>query len=72
MSSLWVFFICSIIWVSWEAHHLVGAFERVNRELHDVSIGQRRDPISVRENDRLFQELLENINTIIKKLWDRQ
>jgi len=70
MSSLWVFFVALIMWVCWEAHHLVGAFNRVKKELHDVSTGERKDTVHVRDKDQLFQELLENINVIIKKLYD--
>jgi len=69
MGSLWVFFVMLILWVSREANHLVGAFERVNKELYDVGTGQRKDPIIVRDNDQLFSDLLKNINVIIKKLY---
>ena len=69
MGALWVFFVGLLLWVYREANYLVGAFNRVKKQLNEVSTGKRQEPIIVRNQDHLFLELLENINVIIKKLY---
>ena len=48
--------------------NLVGAFERVLRELDEVIEGKRKSGINVRKNDGLAKELLDRVNTIIGKI----
>jgi len=71
LGSLWLFFVFLCIWVIKESNHLVGAFDRVKKELHDVSVGERKEVIIVRDKDHLFRELLENINVIVKNLYNK-
>jgi len=70
LGSLWCFFTLLIIWVFQESNHLVGAFDRVKRELKELSEGRKKGPIVVRDKDHLFKEILDSINVIIKKLYN--
>ena len=68
--SLLCFFMFLMFWVFKESKHLVGAFDRVKRELKEQSEGRKKGPINVRKKDRLFKEILESINAIIKKIYN--
>ena len=56
--------------VSWAyhiTHRIIGPHERVIRELDEVIAGKRKGPITAREGDDLFEELLQRVNTLIKR-----
>jgi hypothetical protein len=60
-----------VIMVSWAyhvTHRIIGPHERVIRELDEVLSGQRKEPITTRKGDEVYEELLNRINALIKKL----
>ncbi len=48
--------------------NLVGAFERILRELDQIIAGERRGPVVAREHDGLANEVLERVNKLIERL----
>jgi hypothetical protein len=47
--------------------HLVGAFERIIKELDEVIGGRSSKPLSARPKDELANELLKRINVLIER-----
>ena len=64
-----VILICIISWSYYVANKLVGPHERIIKELNDVIQEKKTDPLTVRNDDKMFAELLERINMIIEKLY---
>lgn len=48
--------------------NLVGAFERIIKELDDVVSGKSNKPLMARPKDELANELLKRINVLINRL----
>lgn len=64
---IWSFFMVTFIWAKKVSHRMVGAFERVNRELDQVVSGSDIDKISARDHDELVGDILLRINTLISQ-----
>ena len=60
--------ICIISWSYYVANKLVGPHDRIIKELDEVIQGKKTDPLTVRNDDKMFAELLEKINKLIEKL----
>lgn len=61
-----LFFVMSVLVITFIiSRNLVGAFERVIRELDDILEGRKETPVAVRKHDSLAQELLKRVNKII-------
>jgi len=65
--SLFSVFLLLMIWVYYVSRHLVGAFERILRELDDVIDRKRSTPIRARGKDDLANDLLKRINVLIQR-----
>jgi type VI protein secretion system component VasK len=63
---IWVFFLLVTIWSFMVSSNLVGAFERITRELDAVIDGRRKKVLKVREEDHPANELIERINMHIQ------
>lgn len=60
-----------VLLVSWAyhvTHRIVGPHERVIRELDEIIAGKKKEPITARKGDDAYDELLNRINALIKKL----
>ena len=57
-----------VVWTYIIASRLVGAHNRIIRELDEVVEGKRKSPITSRNGDSHFAELLQRINALIQKL----
>ncbi len=64
----WIFLILSCIWVYRKAYFIVGPFYRVLRELKMIEEGKKKDAIKVRDQDKMFVELIESINRLTSKM----
>jgi hypothetical protein len=60
--------ICIISWSYYIANKIVGPHDRIVRELDEVLEGKKTDVLTVRQDDKMFSELLERINKLIKKI----
>jgi len=65
---LWLFFATVILWVYFISSNLVGAFERVLRELDSNIEKKEKKHIYARKDDYLANDLLKRINTLIDNL----
>jgi hypothetical protein len=65
-------FILSAIWAFKIAHELLGAFNRIIKELDEVIEGRRTKSISARPEDGLAQELLKRINVLAQHYIDHK
>lgn len=54
------------------SNNLVGAFERIFRELDEVIGGKAKHDIKARQGDKLANELLKRINVIIRSFSDKK
>ena len=61
------FLIMHLIFSFIVSSNLVGAFERIIRELDQVIKGEKSAPITARTKDTLANELLSRINKLIEK-----
>ena len=68
VSTIWIFFMIVYVWAQLVSSKLVGAFERVIKDLDNVLMGNLKKPIRARDNDYLANELLARINKFIDKL----
>ncbi|MGE0268241.1 MAG: hypothetical protein AB7S78_07285 [Candidatus Omnitrophota bacterium] len=64
--TIWTFFAIVYVWAKIVSGRLVGAFERITRELDRVIEGQDVDRIYAREDDYIATVLLPRINYLIK------
>ena len=64
----WILFLLVLLWADLVSLSLVGAFERVIRELDAIIDGKERKPIRARARDHLANDLLKRINVLIKNL----
>ena len=58
---------CVIMWTYYISHRIVGPHNRIIVELDEIIKGTRTEPLSVRKDDKMFSELIDRINTLIKK-----
>jgi len=61
-------FFLNIIWAYRASSRLLGAFERILRELDNILETKQKRHIQARENDRLANELLERVNKLIDRM----
>lgn len=64
--ALAVVFIIILIWAYKMSANLVGAFERIIRELDEVIAGRSQRKIKARARDELANELLHRVNQLIE------
>ena len=57
-----------ILWAYKVSSNLVGAFERILRELDEILAGRGKRHIRARKDDELANELLKRVNALIDKL----
>ena len=62
-----VMLIFIILWVYYKTNKIIGPHERIIRELDETIAGKRKGSLTVRQDDHMFGELVERINTIIEK-----
>ena len=68
-SGITCFFLFVILLLSFLiSKNLVGAFDRILKELDEVIDGKDRNKIGVRVRDDLANELLSRVNVLIKNL----
>lgn len=68
MFSSWILLIVFCIWAYRKSYSIVGPFYRVIRELKMIEEGKKKDTIKVRDQDKMFIELIESINHLISKI----
>ena len=68
LASLWSFFIFIVMWAFVVSLRLVGAFNRIIKEMDDVISGKNIKHIGARPRDHLANELLKRINVLIDKM----
>ena len=61
-------FLAVIVWAYDVSSRLVGAFERILRELDEIIAGKGKHHIKARKDDLLANTLLERVNKLIDKL----
>jgi hypothetical protein len=54
------------MWLFIVLHNLIGAFDRIMKELDDIIAGRSKKTIVARPKDELANDLLKRINTLIK------
>lgn len=64
---LWMFFFVFLSWSFSVSSNIVGAFERIIRELDKIIGGGTKRPIIARTHDDLANELLKRINILISR-----
>ena len=57
--------------VYYASNKILGACDRILRELDDVVAGRRREPLKVRKGDKMFQDILDRVNVLIERLPDQ-
>ncbi len=65
---LWIIFVLILAWVYKSSSNLVGAFERIIRELTEINEGRRSGPIKVRDKDILANDLMTQVNKLIARM----
>jgi len=58
--------VCIILWTYYISHKIIGPHNRIIGELDEIIEGKRTEPLSVRKDDKMFSELIDRINTLIK------
>lgn len=64
--TIWTFFAIVYVWAKIVSGRMVGAFERITRELDRVIEGQDVDQIYARDDDYIATVLLPRINYLIR------
>ena len=57
-----------VFWTYYISNKIVGPHERILRELDEDIEGKRPGPISTRQGDEMFEQLLKRINALIAKI----
>lgn len=65
---IWIFFLLVAIWTYIVSSSLVGAFDRLTRELDDILITGKKRFLHVRRDDHPANEVVNRINKLINKL----
>jgi len=66
-----LFFVAAFLIISFIiSRNMVGAFERIVRELDEVIEGKRVGPLTARRYDVLAKDLLQRVNVLIEKRRD--
>ncbi len=68
---LWVLLFFVLYWAYRVSSQLVGAFDRILRELDEYLDGKGKKHIHSRKNDKLADELLKRINALIDRIPDK-
>jgi len=63
----WILFSFITIWAFTVSSKLVGASERILRELDEIIEGKRKETIKVRAKDDLPNELVKRVNILIER-----
>jgi len=58
--------LCVIVWTYYISHRIIGPHNRIIGELDEMIKGTRTEPLSVRKDDKMFSELIDRINTLVK------
>lgn len=61
-------FLLVIVWAYTITNKLVGAFDRILKELDEVIAGKQKRHLSVRKGDELAEEVVRRINLLIDRL----
>lgn len=61
-------FLFIIIWAYRVSSHLVGAFERILKELDDIIEKNEKRHLQARKGDQLAEELLSRVNVLIDRM----
>ena len=61
-----VVFFLLIYWAFYASNKVLGAYDRLLRELDDIILGKKSGPLKVREGDELFDELLQRMNIFLE------
>lgn len=56
-----------IFWTYYMSNKVVGPYERVIKHLDDIAANKTSEPLTTRQGDEMFEELIKRINHIIKK-----
>ena len=65
---IWCLFILILLWSYAVSRDLVGAFERILRDLDDIIAGREQKHLYARKNDALANALLKRLNTLVDLL----
>jgi hypothetical protein len=68
LSAATVLMIVVVFWTFRMTGRYFGSYERVIKELDEVLVGQRKEAISTRQGDVMFEELLVRVNALIEKV----
>ena len=68
---LWALMFFVLYWAYRVSNQLVGAFDRIIRELDEYLAGKGKKHIHSRKNDKLAEELLKRINGLIDRIPDK-
>ncbi len=70
LSVLLLYLGCGFLWAYAVSNNVVGPFDRIIQELDKVIDEGARHTITVRERDKLAQDLLKRVNVLVKNLPD--
>jgi len=57
-----------IFWTYYMSNKLVGPYERIMRDLDKIAEGQSKEALTTRKGDEMFEDLVNRINAIVKKI----
>ncbi len=57
---------CVMLWTCYVSNKIFGPYQRIIRELDEVLQKKRKGPLTVRQGDKMFEELLKRINVLIQ------
>ena len=66
--SIWCLLFLFLIWANNVASNLLGAFERIIRELDEIIENKEKRPVRARPSDELPNDLLKRINILIENI----
>ena len=58
---------CVMLWTCYAANKVFGPYQRILRELDEITCKKRLGPLVVRTGDEMFAELLKRINNLIER-----
>lgn len=68
LMTLPLIFLVIIVWAYYVSNKSLGAFERILRELDEIVTKNEKRHIKARKGDKLAEELLAHINTLIDRV----
>ncbi len=69
---LWIFLFFLLVWSYRLSNSMVGAFERIIREIDEFLVTGHKRKIQSREKDSICKELLDRINVLIERMPDKK